>query len=76
MTILKEKILEKYPNILYFCNAHNISYCTVRIYTSGKKSINVMSKYTLQKICYSLKCNPEDIGYTKKYWWTPPNVNK
>ena len=74
--LLKEKILESYPSIHYFCAFHDIKYNTLRKYISGARSIDNMSKYVLQQVCFALKCRPEDIGYTKKYWWIPPEIKK
>lgn len=65
--MLKEKILEDYPSINQFCLIHEISYDTIKPYTSGKKSINVMSAKVLSRICTALQCCPEDIGVTKDY---------
>lgn len=63
--MLKEKILKNYPSINQFCLIHEISYDTIKPYTSGKKSINVISAKVLSRLCTALQCCPEDIGFTK-----------
>lgn len=69
-TILKTKILEKYKSLRYFCFINDIPLSTVNLYCYGKTSINSMTNKTLSKICDGLECEPEDIGYTKEYWYT------
>lgn len=76
---LKERILEKYKSITYFCFISDVSRSTIKRYIYGKASINVMSAETLSKVCTALDCDPEDIGFTGTYWreYTyPPRTRK
>lgn len=66
--LLKEKILEQYPSITNFCLINNISKSTISTYLYDNTRINSISEKTLSRICTALNCNPEDIGYTGKYW--------
>ena len=74
--LLKKKILEKYQSIRYFCKINDISETTLYHYLRGKRPINNMRAATLSQICTALECDPEDIGFTKSYWYVIPTNEK
>lgn len=67
--LLKNKILEKYQSVRYFCFLNNIHPNTLYYYCVGKRNINSMKLDSLNKVCNGLDCNPTDIGFTKDYWY-------
>ena len=66
---LKEKILSQYSSISHFCFLNDISKSTVTNYINGRYEINSMTEKTLSRICTALNCFPEEIDFTKNYWW-------
>ena len=74
--LLKDKMLETYPSVNYFCKINNISTSTIHKYISGKRSVNELSAPILSKIYTALDCIPEDIGFTRIYWYVIPKNRK
>lgn len=69
-TLLRNKILEKYQSVRYFCFLNNIHPGTLYHYCTGEMNINSMKLNFLNNVCNGLDCEPSDIGYTKEYWYT------